>query len=106
MVLSSARMPRVPKSELFQAPSDPVRPPGAESSAVRALVIEDEPKVADALRRGLQSEAMDVALAHSVEGALRATQAWANVWVGTNSTARLAKPSDAARRPRLAIMVN
>jgi DNA-binding response OmpR family regulator len=65
-------MPRVPKSgELDQPSVDAVRPPGVEPSGVRALVIEDEPKVADALRRGLQSEAMDVSLAHTIEGALR-----------------------------------
>jgi DNA-binding response OmpR family regulator len=32
-------------------------------------VVEDEPKVADALRRGLQSEAFEVVLAHTVEDA-------------------------------------
>jgi two-component system, OmpR family, copper resistance phosphate regulon response regulator CusR len=42
----------------------------AEPTGVRALVVEDEPKVADALRRGLQNEGFDVALAHSVESAL------------------------------------
>ena len=38
--------------------------------AERALVVEDEPKVAEALRRGLQSEAIDVSLAHTVESSL------------------------------------
>jgi DNA-binding response OmpR family regulator len=33
-------------------------------------VVEDEPKVAEALRRGLQNEAFEVVLAHSVERAL------------------------------------
>src|SRR5262245_61538908 len=42
----------------------------AEPTAVRALVVEDEPKVADALRRGLQNEGFEVVLAHSVESAL------------------------------------
>ena len=47
------------------------RPVGiVESANVRALVVEDEPKVADALRRGLESEAFDVVLAHTAEGAL------------------------------------
>jgi len=65
-------MPRVPKrEELFRLSAGPGRPPGVEPSGIRALVIEDEPKVADALRRGLQSEAIDVSLAHTVEGALR-----------------------------------
>jgi DNA-binding response OmpR family regulator len=36
----------------------------------RALVIEDEPKVAEALRRGLQREAIQVSLAHTLESAL------------------------------------
>jgi two-component system copper resistance phosphate regulon response regulator CusR len=66
-------MRRVPKSEqLLHASSDAVRAPGVvEPAGVRALVVEDEPKVADALRRGLQCEAIDVSLAHTVEGALR-----------------------------------
>ena len=38
--------------------------------AERALVIEDEPKVAEALRRGLQREAIEVSLAHTLESAL------------------------------------
>ena len=41
-----------------------------EPTGIRALVVEDEPKVADALRRGLQNEGFDVTLAHSVESAL------------------------------------
>jgi DNA-binding response OmpR family regulator len=64
-------MRRVPKSEeLLDQSSDAVRAPGVDPAAVRALVIEDEPKVADALRRGLQSEAIAVSLADTVEGAL------------------------------------
>src|SRR5258708_11193577 len=52
--------------------SSPVRSSGlTEPATVRALVVEDERKVADALRRGLQNEAFDVTLAHTVEGALR-----------------------------------
>jgi DNA-binding response OmpR family regulator len=39
-------------------------------SAERALVVEDEPKVAEALRRGLQREAIEVSLAHTLESAL------------------------------------
>jgi DNA-binding response OmpR family regulator len=47
------------------------RPTGlTEPGRVRALVVEDEPKVAEALRRGLQNEAFEVVLAHSVERAL------------------------------------
>ena len=67
-------MQRVTKPEEFLEPSPAaVRPSGfVEAAAVRALVIEDEPKVADALRRGLQREAMDVSLAHTVEEALHA----------------------------------
>src|SRR6476619_936487 len=50
----------------------PVRAPGlAEPAVVRALVVEDEPKVAEALRRGLQNESFEVWLAHTVEGALQ-----------------------------------
>ena len=49
----------------------PVRAPRlAEAAVVRALVVEDEPKVADALRRGLQNEGFGVALAQTLEGAL------------------------------------
>jgi two-component system copper resistance phosphate regulon response regulator CusR len=52
-------------------PQPAVRPTGlTECGSARALVIEDEPKVADALRRGLQNEAFEVALAHTVEDAL------------------------------------
>jgi len=59
-------------------PSAASRPAGlAEPAGVRALVIEDEPKVADALRRGLQREAIDVSLANDVESALRLTEAGA-----------------------------
>ena len=51
--------------------TSPVRSSGfAEPASVRALVVEDEPKVADALRRGLQNEAFEVELAHTLEGAL------------------------------------
>jgi two-component system, OmpR family, copper resistance phosphate regulon response regulator CusR len=50
----------------------PVRSPGlTEPSSVRALVVEDEPKVSDALRRGLHNEGFEVTLAHTLEGALR-----------------------------------
>jgi DNA-binding response OmpR family regulator len=65
-------MQRVAKTEEFLHTSSPFsRPSGVvETTAVRALVIEDEPKVADALRRGLQREAMEVSLAHTVEEAL------------------------------------
>jgi len=49
----------------------PVGAPGlAEPAVVRALVVEDEPKVAEALRRGLQNERFEVALADTVDGAL------------------------------------
>lgn len=48
---------------------------GVGKIAERALVIEDEPKVADALRRGLQSEAIDVSLAPTLESALRQVDA-------------------------------
>jgi DNA-binding response OmpR family regulator len=65
-------MQRVAKTEEFLRTSSPSSWPSGvvETTAVRALVIEDEPKVADALRRGLQREAMDVSLAHTVEEAL------------------------------------
>ena len=63
-------MPRVPKTEEALHLPDPVRAPVSDPTGVRALVIEDEPKVADALRRGLQSEAIDVSLAHTIDGAL------------------------------------
>src|SRR6476660_6501495 len=55
--------------EYFQ-PS-PVRAPGlAEPAVARALVVEDEPKVAEALRRGLRNEGFEVSLSNTVEGAL------------------------------------
>src|SRR5262245_41183902 len=56
----------------------PARPAGlADPASVRVLVIEDEPKVADALRRGLQREAIDVSLANDVGSALRLIEAGA-----------------------------
>jgi DNA-binding response OmpR family regulator len=63
----------VAKTEEFAYTSPPsVRPSSAfEATTVRALVIEDEPKVADALRHGLQREAIDVSLVHTIEDALR-----------------------------------
>jgi DNA-binding response OmpR family regulator len=62
----------VPKSEehLHQS-SDAVRAAGVVEPVVRALIVEDEPKVAEALWRGLQGEALDVSVARTVEGALR-----------------------------------
>src|SRR5215475_15301852 len=48
---------------------------GVGKIAERALVVEDEPKVADALRGGLQSEAIDVSLAPTLESALRQVDA-------------------------------
>jgi DNA-binding response OmpR family regulator len=49
----------------------PARAPGlTEPAVVRALVVEDEPKVAQALQRGLQNEGFEVSLAHTLEDAL------------------------------------
>jgi len=42
----------------------------AEPAVARALVVEDEPKVAEALRRGLRNEGFEVSLSNTVEGAL------------------------------------
>jgi DNA-binding response OmpR family regulator len=42
-----------------------------ETATLRVLVVEDEPKVAEALRRGLEGEAYEVSLALTVEAALR-----------------------------------
>jgi DNA-binding response OmpR family regulator len=63
-------MEYVAKPMEYLQPS-PVGAPGlAEPAVVRALVVEDEPKVAEAVRRGLQNERFEVALAHTVDGAL------------------------------------
>jgi DNA-binding response OmpR family regulator len=42
----------------------------AEPAGVRVLVVEDEPKVADALRRGLEGESYEVSIAPTIEAAL------------------------------------
>ena len=56
-------MEYVAKPMEYLQPS-PVRAPAvAEPAVVRALVVEDEPKVAEALRRGLQNEGFEVSLA-------------------------------------------
>jgi DNA-binding response OmpR family regulator len=56
---------------------DPVgipRPAGRRETALRILVVEDEQKVAQALREGLEGEGYDVTLEHTGEGAFfRAT---------------------------------
>ena len=44
--------------------------PAAEPAGVRVLVVEDEPKVADALRRGLEGESYEVSIAPTIEAAL------------------------------------
>jgi DNA-binding response OmpR family regulator len=55
--------------EVSQVPGG--RSVATEPATLRVLVVEDEPKVAEALRRGLEGEAYEVSLAHTVEAALR-----------------------------------
>src|SRR5438067_2949086 len=67
-IVSSATMCLMfaPESRL----SSPPHPTAiTESASVRALVVEDEPKVADALRRGLESEAYEVVVERTAESA-------------------------------------
>ena len=63
-------MEYVAKPMEYLQPS-PARAGGlAEPAVARALVVEDEPKVAEALRRGLRNEGFEVSLSNTVEGAL------------------------------------
>jgi len=63
-------MEHVAKPMEYLQPS-PARAGGlAEPAVARALVVEDEPKVAEALRRGLRNEGFEVSLSNTVEGAL------------------------------------
>lgn len=46
------------------------RPAGVAGPRIRVLIVEDEPKVAGALRQGLEGEQYDVVVEHTGEGAL------------------------------------
>jgi two-component system copper resistance phosphate regulon response regulator CusR len=46
------------------------RPGSAAGPRIRVLIVEDEPKVANALRQGLEGEQYDVVVEHTGEGAI------------------------------------